>query len=336
MWIRMRASTAVLVLTLAPLSAYPQTATLRPGAGPPEDPTLRAEAVRLLERANRLSTPAVWPPNELTLRYRVGKPAPGDPYEGDYFSSVGGRGLRHQEWHYGAYRYTQIRNGTRLALSDSGVPQPGILNVLNQIAPIYLVHFDGQDIIRSIAGPVEGTRCIEFDSVTGDHEQANEICVDGGNGWLLSIRTGDTLTTTSNFFPFEDSFLPGHIERWVGGQMVMTVEETDVLKNDYPADYFTVPESSTGFICQEIRMPFAVNTPQPAPGTSSIDVIDVQLQGFITGSGRVVDLKPVELAHPELNAEAIKLVSTWTYAPATCGGNVVGFGQMFTVHFKGR
>ena len=83
-------------------------------------------------------------------------------------------------------------------------------------------------------------------------------------------------------------------------------------------------------------MPFAVNTPQPAPGTSSIDVIDVQLQGFITGSGRVVDLKPVELAHPELNAEAIKLVSTWTYAPATCGGNVVGFGQMFTVHFKGR
>jgi hypothetical protein len=272
----------------------------------------------------------------MTLRYRVGKPAPGDPYEGDYFSSVGGHGLRHQEWHYGAYQFTQIRNGTRLALSGSGVPQPGILRVLDHIAPIYLVHFDGQDIIRSITGPVGGTRCVQFDTVAGDHEQSsNEICVDDRNGWLLSIRTGDTLTTTSNFFPFEKSFLPGHIERWKGGEMVMAVDEAVVLKSDYPEDYFTVPASSTGFICQEMRQPFAVNTPQPPQG-SSISVIDVQLQGWVTTTGRVASLKPVDLTHPELNEEAINLVSTWTYTPATCAGTPVGYGQTFTVHFKGR
>jgi hypothetical protein len=49
--------------------------------------------------------------------------------------------------------------------------------------------------------------------VAGDHEQHNEICVDGKKGWLLSIRTGDTTTTDSNYFPFNGSFLPGHIER---------------------------------------------------------------------------------------------------------------------------
>lgn len=334
MAIRMRLTLAGLVFAL---SAYGQTATLRPGAGPPEDPKLRAEAVRLVERANHLSTPAVWPPNVLTLRYRVPKPAPGDPSDGDYVSSVGGRGLRRQEWHYGAYQYTQIRNGTRLAFLGNGVQPPGILRVLDQIAPIYLVHFDGQDIVRSITGPPEGTRCIQFDTVTGDQEQANEICVDDRNGWLLSIHTGDTLTTTSNFFAFKESFLPGHIERWIGGQEVMEVDETVALKDDYPPDFFTVPESSTGFICQEMRLPFAVNTPQPPQG-SSISVVDVQLQGWIATNGRVVgqSLRAVDLLHPQLNEEAIKLVSTWTYTPATCAGRPVGFGQTFTVHFKGR
>jgi hypothetical protein len=322
-----------LVFALVELAANGQTATLRPGSGPPEDPQLRAEAVRLVERANQLSTPAVWPPNEMTLRYRVGKPAPGDPYEGDYFSSVGGPGLRHQEWHYGAYQRTQIRNGTRLAFSGKGSP-PGILHVLDQMAPIYLVHFDGQDIVRSITGPAGGTRCIQFDTVSG--EQSNEICVDDRNGWLLSIRTGDTLTTTSNFFPFEKSFLPGHIERWEGGQMVMEVDETVVLKSDYPPDYFSVPENSNGGICQEFRKPFAVNTPQPPPQYSSVSVIDVQLQGLITQTGHVINLTPVELTHPELNAEAMQLVATWTYAPATCVGKPVTLGTTFTVHFKGR
>ena len=336
MSIGMRAWMAVFVLALAELPIYAQTAVLRAGSGPPEDPKLRAEAVRLLERANQLSTPAVWPPNEMTLRYRVGKPAAGDPYEGDYFSSFGGRGLRHQEWQYGAYQFTQIRNGTRIGFSGSGV-RPGILQLLTQITPVYLVHFDGQDIIRSITGPPGGTRCIQFDTVTGDQEQSNEICVDDRNGWLLSIRTGDTLTTTSSFFPFEKSFLPGHIERWKGGEMVMAVDETVVPKSDYPPDFFSVPESSTGFICQEMRLPFPVNAPQPPQG-SSISVIDVQLQGLIASTGRVVSqsLKPVDPLHPELNEEAIKLVSTWTYTPAMCAGNPVGYGQTFTVHFKGR
>jgi hypothetical protein len=178
----MRASLAVLSLAVAGLPAYAQTATLRAGSGPPEDAILRAEAVRLLKRANHLSAPAVWPPNVMTLRFHVPDPAPGDPYDGEYVSSVGGHKLRRQEWHYGAYQVTQIRNGDRLNGTQPKVPTPGILKVLDQLAPIYLVHFDGQDIIRSITGPVEGTRCIQFDTVTGDHEQANEICVDGQHG----------------------------------------------------------------------------------------------------------------------------------------------------------
>ncbi len=336
MSIGMRTLVAAFVFALAALPVYAQTAVLRAGAGPPEDPQLRAEAVRLVERANHLSSPAVWPPNVLTLRFHVPNPAPGDPYDGEYVSSVGGYKLRRQEWRYGAYQTTQIRNGDRFNGNHSKVPMPGILQVLNQLAPIYLVHFDGQDIVRSITEPVEGTRCIQFDTVTGDHEQANEICVDSPHGWLLSIRTGDTTTKDSNYFPFQGAFLPGHIERWVGGVEVMAVDQTDVLKDDYPPDFFTLPENANGGSCPDLRAPYPVNTPQPPQQSSSIAVVDIHLQGYVTDAGRVFGLAAVDQLHPELNEEAIKLVSTWTYLPSTCAGKVGWYFTTFTVHFKGR
>jgi len=61
----------------------------------------------------------------------------------------------------------------------------------------------------------------------------------------------------------------------------------------------------------------------------------VKLQGVVTEAGRVIALKPVELSHPDLNEEAVKLVSTWTFSPATCGGKTVGYATIFVVHFKG-
>jgi hypothetical protein len=313
-----------------------QTATLRSESFPLEDPKLRAEAVRLVERANQISTPGVWPPNEMRLRFRLGSPPEGFPAEGEYVSSVGGPGLRRQEWSYGDYRYTQVRNGQRLRLDQASVPPPAAMNTLNEMAPIYLVRFDDRDIIREIAQPAEGVRCVRFDTVTGEQRQANEICVDEQNGWLLSIRTGDVLTKNSEFFPFGKSFLPGHIERWRGSQLIMAVEETVTLKDDYPADFFEVPGDSKAFLCQDFRRAFAIHTPQPQPGTVSNDVIEVRLAGNIGTNGRVSSLRPVETVRPDLNTEAVSLVSAWTYSPAECGGEPVMWQTIFTVQFKGR
>jgi hypothetical protein len=118
--------------------------------------------------------------------------------------------------------------------------------------------------------------------------------------------------------------------------MVMEVDQADVLKSDYPDGFFDVPETSNGFICPDLRRPYAINTPQPPQQDSSIAVIDVRLQGVIMPSGRVLGLMPVDQTHPGLNEEAVKLVSTWTYTPATCSGKPVGYATMFTVHLKGR
>jgi hypothetical protein len=316
--------------------AVAQTATLRSEAFPLEDPKLRAEAVRLLERANLVSTPGVWPPNEMRLHFRLGDPPEGFPHEGEYVSSVGGPGLRRQEWNYGNFQHTQVRNQKRLRLDQAKVPMPAALNTLNEMAPIYLVRFDDRDVIRAVVQPSDGIRCIDFDTVTGEQSQSNEICVDEKNGWLLSIRAGDVLTKNSDFFLFGRSFLPGHIERWRGSRLVMAVDETVTLKSDYPVDYFEVPESSTAFICQDFRRAFEISTPQPEPRGRSNDIIDIRLTGYIDANGRVGGLAPVETSRPDLNIEALNLVSSWTYSPAQCGGEAVWWQTTFTVRFKER
>jgi hypothetical protein len=62
----------------ATLLLHAQTATLRLDSHPPEDAELLAEAVNLLEKANPVSTPAVWLPNGMKHQFRVPNPAPGD------------------------------------------------------------------------------------------------------------------------------------------------------------------------------------------------------------------------------------------------------------------
>jgi hypothetical protein len=105
-------------------SAAAQTASLRTDGYAPEDPALRTEAVRLVERANLLSTPGIWPPNEMVLRFHVGDPPAGFPADGEYVGSVGGTGLRRQVWSYGDFHYTQVRNGQRLKLNQGVLAAP--------------------------------------------------------------------------------------------------------------------------------------------------------------------------------------------------------------------
>ena len=329
----MRSLQLLSVLAPAALLAHAQTATVRPDALPFEDPELRAQAVGLLDRANQVSTPAVWGSNEMTLRFHVPNPAERQAGDGEYISSSGGPGLRRQEWHYGAYQLIQIRNGQRIGALQNNVPKPLALDWIQSLTPIYLIRFDHEDIIRSIADGPGGSRCIRFDTIFGDRLKEGEACIDSKNGWLLSIRTGDVSTRNSDFFPFAGAFLPGHIERWVGNTMLIAIDEAVVAK-DFPPELFKVPENSTASICQEFRGAYAINTPQPEPGSAPY-VSDVTLTGFVGVDGHVFGLKSIDPTSPELSAEAIKQVSTWTFSPATCNGKPVTWETHFVVHFKG-
>ena len=161
------------------------------------------------------------------------------------------------------------------------------------------------------------------------------MCVDPHEGWLLSIRIGDTVTRNSEYFAFQGAYLPGHVEKWSAGQKVIEFEQSIVAKSEFPADFFDPGADASAYVCQQFRRAYAINTTQP-PAGASILITDIRLQGIIDDKGRVVNLKALDTAHPELNEEAIKLVSTWTFQPATCDGNTVMWGTTFTVHFVGR
>ncbi len=292
------------VYLLSTLTCLAQTATLTKEATPAEDPRLRAEAIRLMEQADRVSTPKFWPPNQQVIHFRIGQPENGQPFEGDYTSDIGGPGQRRQEWRYGTYNRVQVRNGNAWTTLHAEGNSPGFFAMLAELTPAWLGHFDHEDVIQSITSNADGGRCVQFATIFGDRRQQNEVCVDAKNGWLLSVQVGDKIIRNSNYFPFNGASLPGHVERWAGQTLVMKIDQTIVPK-DYAPDFFGAPNVSRG--CSVSTPPSPIDVPQPAQQNVSSNVVDVVLNGLVDGEGRISNLKPLDNLHPDLNQERPRL-----------------------------
>jgi hypothetical protein len=328
----MRSSVGLFLFTA--LACYAQTATLTKEASPAEDPNLRSEAVRLMEQANRNVTPTAWGSNQQSVHFRVGHPDPDQPYEGDYTSDIGGPGQRRQEWRYGAFYQVQVSNGNAFKTLQAEGTSPGFLPTIPHLTPAWVGHFDHEDIIRSITNNGEGRRCIQFVTVYGDSRQENEACVNTQDGWLESIRIGDKTIRNSNFFRFGNASLPGHVEQLAGDTLVIALDQT-VTPKEYEPDFFGPPNTVKS--CSVTTRPLPIETPQPAPQTASMNVIDIVLTGIVNSESQITHLKPLDNLHPELNQEALDLVSKWKFSAGTCDGKpATMWVPAFVVHFKGR
>jgi hypothetical protein len=325
------------IAAIAPLS-FAQTADLRVEPPAPEDPALRAEAVRLNERALKLSSP-VWPANEAYDTFRVFDAAPGEPSEGDFKISVSAPALRRWEFNYGAYHFIQVQNGREFATFRTRPDEPAAVTVARKLLPVNLGRFDQSDIIRRIGdATIDGrrARCVDFDTVQGEQRQSGQMCVDAQSGWLLLLRQGDTTIRQSAFFAFNNGFLPGHVERWVNGQKQIEIEQKTVVRTDYPEDYFTYPENAAvRQMCNGFEPAYSDRTPQPPTRPGSVEVIDVRVHGRIGTDGKPYQLQVLDPVRPALAAEALRLVSTWTYHPAMCEYKPTTTETDFIVHFKG-
>jgi hypothetical protein len=328
----------LLLIPLAVRPAWPQAATLSPEPPGLEDTELRKEAVRLLERAVQVSTPARWLTHDQTLRFRVTAPAAGEANDGEVRSYFGANRLYRSEVTYGDYRLVDVSaDGRRGWLATPG-PRPPIVDRIRKFTPVYLVQFDNQDIIRRIHNATvsgRGARCIDFVTVFGEQRQQNQVCVDAATGAMVSFSQGAVTLVQSEFFECSGALFPGRIARMVDGVQEFEIEQKISVVKEFPAGTFEFPPGATmGSGCRQFRRAFAKDTPQPPPG-SSPEVIDIVLRGYIGTDGRVFQLSPYESSRPDLNERAIKLVSTWTYEPARCDGNAVTWLGTFHVQFKG-
>src|ERR1035438_8598090 len=127
-----------------------QTTTLRPDAAPAEDPQLRAQAVRLMERAVMLTTP-VWPANEEFCNFRVLHPAPGEASEGAMKIGVRTRVNKRWEFTYGTYKFIKVQDAGDAAIYRSESAEPAALTSVRKLVPAFHGRFESTDIVRDIA-----------------------------------------------------------------------------------------------------------------------------------------------------------------------------------------
>ncbi len=302
-----------------------------------QDLKVREAAERLLEGASAVSTSPKLPNLERVDSFR----AFGDSgaQEGT-FSRVVVQGVgRREEYRFGDYNLLNIWGQKQVAVAGSRRVLPAELADVLRITPIYLVRFDSEDVVHSIVDRNVGgrdARCINFDTIHGEHTDNNEICIDAANGTLLSAKLGRELIENSNFFPFAGALIPGKINYSFAG--LPKLEVTQTMTELSPADANVLappPNSKVHRICTTYRRPFGVSMPQPTPGTGGSDS-DVVIRAVVGVNGHVYDPEIQASERPDLNAEALELARQWTFTPAVCDGHADAHEVDFVLHYQGR
>jgi len=302
-----------------------------------QDIKVREEAVRLLEKASAVSSPAKLPNLERVDTFR----AFGDAGVKDgSFSRTVIQGVgRRDEYVLGDYHLLNVWTQKQVAVT--GVPHvtPGEFVNLLRLTPIRLVRFDGEDVIHSIDEREVGgrkARCIEFDTIKGQQTQNNEICVDASTSVLLELKLGAELIENSDFFEFAGALMPGKIHYSVGGVRKMEISQSMKPLTDGEANVLSAPPGAEiQHPCTTFRRPFGTSMPQPKAGNGGTDV-DIIVHATVLPSGRVYEATIQNSERPDLNDEALTLVKQWTFTPAMCDGSPTQLEVSVVVHFQGR
>jgi len=302
-----------------------------------QDVKVREEAVRLMERANLVSTPVERPSSERVDRFRVFSDS--GVQEGS-FSRVVIQGVgRREEWAFGNYHLLNVWTLKQVAVVGASNMIPAELIRVTRITPMNLVHFDGEDVIHSIVErEMSGHRakCIEFDTIKGQQTQNNELCVDARSGVLLEEKLGAELIENDDFFPFAGALMPGKISYSFAGANKIEITQSINALSSSEANVLAAPAGAElHTICGTFRRPFGISMPQPKAGNGGTDS-DVMVRASVGVDGRVYETTVQSSERPDLNEEALALAKQWRFTPALCDGNPLQKVVEFTLHFQGR
>jgi Gram-negative bacterial TonB protein C-terminal len=304
-----------------------------------QDIRLHQTAVQLLEKANAASTMVVRPNFEQTVTFQSLDSA--DRGLGEFRRTSAGPEGHRDETRFGDFHLINIWTADQLIVKGEGRQTPGIVKRMMQSLPIRLVQFDQQDVIRSIDDANVGGRaatCIDFDTVFGTTSQANQICVDKQLGVLLRFREGLDTDENSEFTGFAGAYLPGRIDIYHNGGQILEIHQTfaNIEGAVDPAVFQPPMGADIRSKCKQSRRAFGQSMPQPPQGNGGTQVIDVRLRGFIGKDGKVSHPYVLQSDRPDLNEEAVKIVSTWTFTPNLCDGKPNFEQAEFVLHFQGR
>ncbi len=259
--------------------------------------------------------------------------------EGRFTSvTIGPRSYR-DEYDYGDFHLRVVVNGDMIADVGNRAVAPLEVRKLTTLNPIYHVSFDSSDVIRGIQdASVAGrpAQCIDFETIVGEKRDTNQVCVDRQLGTLTRVRTGGETITNSDFFSLHGASYPARIS-YEDGDIRLDLEQTMTHFDGVPDPNLLVapPDAKIMHVCLAYVRPYGQNLPQPKPGTGPQNV-DVMLHGTIGPDGRIHDPMINRSGRDDLNDEALKIFSTWTFTPAACNGQPVEIPADITLHFRNR
>jgi TonB family protein len=304
---------------------------------PAEDIQLRQRAVTLLEHADSISVPREFASYEQIIDFQSYTPA-GD-HNGRFTSVVQGPRSYRDEYQFGDYNLLVVVNGPMIADVGDRAKAPLEVRRMTILNRPYTGQFDQSDIIRSIQDAVvlgRAADCIEFDTVQGRKSEANEICIDKQFGILLRVHANGETITNSDFFPYRNTYLPAHIT-YEQPNLRMEMEQTKKeTTGPFDPDFLTPPANAlVSHLCKTFRRPFGQSMPQPKAGNGK-QVENVMLHGTIRTDGRIRDIAIDHSDRENLNQEAVKVFSTWSFSPSVCDGAAIEVPADITLHFQGR
>jgi hypothetical protein len=299
-----------------------------------QDMPVRVEAIRLLERANAVSSPAGMLRNykqQTTFRsYGLDGSTKDGIFNVIYASD--GRGY---DITFGDFHTTSLHFPDKIVQSDY-TPPPMEVDEVFKLTPIYIGRFDKSDTIQSITPATlfgRAAKCIQFETVNGRTRQSNEICVDVELGTLVRWNVGDELIDDTDYSSLDGVWYPAHIRQYFNGKLRTEVEQK-FTAIDTPIDWaaMTPPNASTTPNCRQFKRPTIQSAQQPAsagPGPW----YDVKVRAVIGEDGHVYNAAVLPVGKAELEQQAIQIVSKWVFAPATCDGKPMSIGANLSVHF---
>jgi len=305
-----------------------------------EDVKLREQAVQLMEVANAVSLPGALANFEHTVTFRVHEPD-GTIKEGTFTRVSAGAAGHRDEVTFGDYHAVIVVSGDRISQHATTKVPPEVRELRRQL-PIHLGRFDQSDVVHAVQETnVLGrpAKCIEFDTLTNGALRNNEICMDTERGVVLLWRVADEYIENTDFFRIANLYEPAHIRRYVNGKLQMEIDQQmKLIDGPLDANVFTPPSSvwRTMYQCSTSRRPVAVFTPQPLPGKNGDKVVDILVHGSIRPDGKIHDAVVDASPDPNLNTEALQLISTWKFLPLICNDEPASLATEFVLHFQGR
>lgn len=304
-----------------------------------EDPQLRARAFELIEHSRQVATVKTSQPvpNETVLSFRATGPD-GVVREGSYSRLYAGRNGTREEFTEGDFHLVRILLPDRVAWIGPNRVLPAEMREMLKLVPQQLWHLDDEDIvseIRSTNRKGVAAQCIEFQTVRGQSHEQNELCFDASTGAQIYDRSANMELENSAFFDFKGALQPAKISQYRGGSLILDIQLTrKVIDDPVSTDLLTPPPgAAVGMRCEAFTRPFGQSMPQP-PGEGL--QTNIVVHGIIGVDGKVHDAAVESSERPDLNAEAIKVVQTWTFTPATCNGHPNPQEASMVVHFHGR